>query len=66
MHGATDKIVQGGQYIEVETPKYKIPLFIRNGSEIDLSNLNGLYQESLKIASQKHNLAELEKAEGWR
>ncbi len=62
----TDKIVQGGQYIEVEIPKYKIPLFIRKGAAIDLGNLNELYQESQKIASQKPDLAELEKAEGWR
>ncbi len=62
----TDKVYKGGQYIEVEAPKYKIPVFIRKGAAIDLGNLNELYQESLKIASQKHNLAELEKAEGWR
>ncbi len=61
-----NKIYQGGQYIEVEAPRYKIPVFIRKGVGIDLGNLNELYQESLKIASQKHNLAELEKAEGWR
>jgi len=62
----TNKIYKGGQYIEVEAPKYKIPVFIRNGAAIDLGDLNELYQQSLKIASQKHNLAELEKAEGWR
>jgi alpha-D-xyloside xylohydrolase len=61
-----DRIYQGGQYIEVAAPKYKIPIFIRKGATIDLGNLNELYQKSLKIASQKPDLAELEKAEGWR
>jgi alpha-D-xyloside xylohydrolase len=61
-----NKIYEGGQYIEVDAPKHKIPIFIRKGSEIDLGNLNELYQESLKIASHKYDLAELEKAEGWK
>lgn len=61
-----DKTFTGGQYIEVDAPKYKIPVFIRKGSKIVLGDLNALYQESLELASKKHNLAELEKAEGWR
>jgi alpha-D-xyloside xylohydrolase len=61
-----NKIYQGGQYIEVEAPKYKIPVFIRKGAAIDLGNLKELYQESQKIASRKPDLVELEKAEGWR
>jgi alpha-glucosidase (family GH31 glycosyl hydrolase) len=60
------KIYTGGQYIEVDSPTYKIPVFIRKGSKIDLGDLNKLYQESLEIASKKPDLAELEKAEGWR
>jgi len=62
----TDQIYHGGRYIEVETPPYKIPIFIRKGVGIDLGNLMELYQESQKIASQKPDLTELEKAEGWR
>jgi hypothetical protein len=45
---------------------YKIPVFILKGAGIDLGNLEDLYNESLKIASQKPNLAGLEKNEGWR
>jgi alpha-D-xyloside xylohydrolase len=62
----TNRIYRGGQYIEVEAPKFKIPIFIRQGSAIQLGDLEALYQESLKIASQKPDLAELEKVEGWR
>jgi alpha-D-xyloside xylohydrolase len=61
-----NKIYQGGQYIEVESPKYKIPVFIRKGAGIDLGNLKELYQESKKIAGQKPDLTQLEKVEGWR
>jgi len=61
-----EKVYDGGEYIEVDTPPYKIPIFIRKGSEIDLGDLNKLYKESLRIAAKKPDLAELEKAEGWR
>jgi len=62
----TSKVYNGGKYIEVESPVYKIPIFIRKGSKIDLGDLNALYKESLKIVSNKPNLTELEKKEGWR
>ena len=45
---------------------HKIPVFIKKGSEISLGNLEDLYAESLKIASEKPDLALLEKEEGWR
>ena len=60
------KVYEGGVSVQVDVPSYKTPIFIRKGSGIDLGNLNKLYQESLKIASEKPDLAELEKAEGWR
>ena len=56
----------GGQTIEVETPLYKIPVFIREGSKIDLGDLEALYQESLEKVANIPDLVELEKAEGWR
>lgn len=61
-----EEVHEGGQYIEVESPMYKTPIFIREGSNIDLGDLQGLYEESLKIAQQKPDLAKLEQAEGWR
>jgi alpha-D-xyloside xylohydrolase len=57
---------EGGQYIEIDAPLYKIPLFIRKGSKINLGDLKELYSESIKIASVKPDLSELEKKEGWK
>jgi alpha-glucosidase (family GH31 glycosyl hydrolase) len=57
---------EGGNYITVDVPLYKIPVFIRKGSEIDLGDLNELYASSLKAASEKPDLSKLEKEEGWR
>jgi alpha-D-xyloside xylohydrolase len=62
----TTHTYKGGQYIEVNAPLYKIPVFIRNGSGISLGNLNELYRESLEIASQRPDLSGLEIKEGWR
>lgn len=59
-------VIDGGKYVEVDAPLYKIPVFIRKGSKIDLGDLNKLYEESVKIVSQKPNLEQLEKQEGWR
>lgn len=61
-----EQVYHGGQSVEIEAPLYKIPLFIREGSDIDLGDLNELYQESLKKVAVAPNLSELEKAEGWR
>lgn len=55
------KVFEGGQTVEVETPIYKIPIFIREGSAIDLGDLEALYQESLEIAATKPDLKKLEK-----
>lgn len=60
------KEYEGGNYISVEVPLYKIPVFIKKGSEISLGNLEDLYAKSLKIASEKPDLTLLEKGEGWR
>lgn len=62
----TDMEYTGGRYIAVETPQYKIPLFIRKGSSLKLGDMEGLYRESLEIASSKPDMKSLERAEGWR
>ena len=62
----TSNIIEGGKYIEVDAPVYKIPVFIRKGSNINLGDLNKLYEGSMKIVSQKPDLEKLEKEEGWR
>ncbi len=56
----TEKTYEGGQWIEADAPLYKIPVFIREGSTIDLGDLKALYQESLDIAGKKPDLAKLE------
>ncbi|GJM33979.1 MAG: alpha-xylosidase [Saprospiraceae bacterium] len=61
-----ESTLEGGHYIEVHAPLYKMPIFIRKGANIDLGDLNALYQESLSIANQKPDLVALEKQEGWR
>ncbi len=56
-----EKIYEGGKEIIVNTPLYKIPVFIREGSNLDLGDLNELYRESLEKASNKPDLSKLEK-----
>jgi alpha-D-xyloside xylohydrolase len=56
---------EGGEYVTVAVPAYKIPLFIRKGCSIDPGNLHELYNESLEIAAEKPDLASLEKIETW-
>jgi alpha-D-xyloside xylohydrolase len=62
----TSREYEGGNYVTVEAPLHKIPVFIKKGSEISLGNLEELYAESLKIASEKPDMAVLEKEEVWR
>lgn len=57
------KVYSGGQTITIDTPVYKMPIFIRQGSAIKLGDLNRLYRESSKIASKKPNLRKLQNME---
>ncbi len=59
------KVYEGGQTIEVETPIYKIPIFIKEGSEINLGDLNALFLESETIAAKVPDLKLLEKSMNW-
>ena len=45
----------------VDAPVYKIPIFVRQGSEVDLGDLQSLYDESLRIARDEPNIKQLEK-----
>ncbi len=60
------KIYNGGQYVGVLVPDYKIPVFIRKGSRINLGDLNSLYKKSMKIAARKPDMQLLERSEGWK
>jgi alpha-glucosidase (family GH31 glycosyl hydrolase) len=62
----TTKVYEGGKYIEVEVPIYKIPVFIRKNSHLKLGDLNAIYRESLEIAKNKPDLTEIEKKESWK
>lgn len=55
------KVYEGGSDVEVNCPFHKIPIFIRKGSELNLGNLQELYDESFTIASLKPDLVKLDK-----
>ena len=54
-------IYKGGQTIQIETPLYKIPLFIREGSGIDLGDLSSFYLECIRKVENQPDLTQLEK-----
>lgn len=56
---------EGGQYVEVAAPVYQIPVFLKKGSELQLPDFNQLYEESVKITSEKKSMRDLEAQEGW-
>jgi len=58
-----EKVYTGGKNITVDAPLHKMPIFIREGSTINLGDLNALYDESLKIAAKKPDLEKLQKLE---
>ncbi|WP_116104967.1 TIM-barrel domain-containing protein [Lewinella sp. IMCC34191] len=60
-----ENVMEGGQYVTVDAPAHKTPVFIREGSGQELGDLNALYQESLEIAAKRPDLAALEAAEEW-
>ena len=59
----TGKEYQGPVNVPVDCPMYKSPIFVRQGSSVDLGDLNALYQESFQIASKKPDLMALQKEE---
>ena len=54
------QVYRGGQTITVQASLHQIPLFIREGSSIDLGDLNKEWQESTASASVKPDLKALE------
>ena len=57
------KEYEGSTEVTVDCPMYKSPIFIRQGSSVDLGDLAALYRESFEIASKKPDLMALQKAE---
>ncbi len=60
-----NKEYEGGKYIEVNTPAYQTPVFLRKSSKLKLPDLNKLYEESVKITSTKFDMNKLESKEKW-
>jgi alpha-glucosidase (family GH31 glycosyl hydrolase) len=57
------KTYEGGQTVTIACPDHKIPIFVTGDNPPALPDLNKLYEESLKIASVKPDLAKLESKE---
>jgi len=55
----TGKEYEGSQTVSIDCPLPKIPIFVKNDSDIDLGDLNQLYQESLDIARKVPNMRDL-------
>ncbi|MFC2087338.1 glycoside hydrolase family 31 protein [Bacteroidota bacterium] len=56
---------EGGQFVTIGTPVYKIPIFIRKDACICLGDLNGLYKKSLNIVKVKPDIKKLEEQEDF-
>jgi alpha-glucosidase (family GH31 glycosyl hydrolase) len=52
---------EGGQTVTVAADLHQIPLFVREGSNVTLGNLEAEWRESLAIAQRRPDLAALEK-----
>lgn len=59
----TSKVYEGGQMVRVETPLHKIPIFIRQGSKVELGDLNALYADSLRRAQARPDLGAIQNRE---
>jgi alpha-D-xyloside xylohydrolase len=56
-----EKVYAGGQSVAVAAEPYQLPLFVREGSSVNLGDLKQEWQESLKIAQTPPDLAVLER-----
>lgn len=56
------EVYDGGEYVEIETPLERIPIFVREGSSVDLGDLGTLYVESTLLANQVPDLQESQKS----
>ena len=56
----TGKIYEGGQTITVNAELYQMPLFVREGSKVDLGDLQKEWAESVAVANTRPNLKALD------
>jgi alpha-D-xyloside xylohydrolase len=54
------KVYRGGQTITVQSELHQVPLFVREGSGIDLGDLNQEWNDSTEVARQRPNLKVLD------
>lgn len=57
----TGKIYNGGQTIRTGAEPHQIPIFVREGSKLDLGDLNKEWKGSVEIARKRPDLSALEK-----
>jgi len=55
-----NRIYAGGQTVTVTAELNQIPIFVREGSGVDLGDLNEEWEESVEIASRRPDLKALE------
>ncbi|MDQ7063452.1 MAG: glycoside hydrolase family 31 protein [candidate division KSB1 bacterium] len=60
-----EDVYDGDTFLRLDTPLHKIPIFFREGSGVDLGDLNALYRESLELAKKKPSMARLQTQETW-
>jgi len=51
--------IEGPAFIDVDAPLYKIPVYIRDGSDLDLGDLQATYDEAVARAEEKPSMADL-------
>ena len=54
------KVYAGGQTVTVDADLYEMPLFIRDGSRVQLGDLNQEYKDSTAIAQTRPDLSALD------
>jgi alpha-glucosidase (family GH31 glycosyl hydrolase) len=59
-------VYEGGKMVMVDAPLHKLPIFLRQGSKLELGDLNAEYAEALKAVAVKPDLAALQKAQNWK
>lgn len=55
----TGDTYEGPREVTVQTPRHKIPIFLRAESVLDLGDLEGIYQESVELAKKRPDLEKL-------
>ncbi len=59
------EVHSGGQQLEVDAPLHQIPVFLKQGSELQLPNFQALWSASLAIATTHPDLKTQQEDEDW-